>query len=198
MKRLLMVSLLISGWLAHLYPADPLSVDTTEIYFEDLTHLLSLKLFTLTKTSRVKIIHATEGRVILRPNGNTNLGLGFNYTSIGIALSFGIPQSQSSNEQKGETSSFDLQVSYFGKRIGFDGFLQGYQGYYMSNPGEHMDWDKSYYPKVSDLRVFSYGANAFYMFNSKEFSYKAAYIRNVVQKKSAGSFSPGIFFSYSW
>ena len=32
------------------------------------------------------------------------------------------------------------------------------------------------------------------MFNSKNFSYKAAYIRNNVQKKSAGSFSTGIFF----
>ena len=83
MKRLLIVSLLISGWMISLYPADPLPADTTEttdtanIYFEDLTHLLSLKLFTLTKSNTLDIINALEGRVTLRPNGNTNLGVGF-------------------------------------------------------------------------------------------------------------------------
>jgi len=64
----------------------------------------------------------------------------------------------------------------------------------MANPQDHLDWDEPYYPQVSDLSILSYGLNAFYMFNSKQFSYKAAYIRNVVQKKSAGSFSAGIFF----
>ena len=200
MKRLLIVSLLISGWMISLYPADPLPADTTEttdtadIYFEDLTHLLSLKLFTLTKSNTLDIINAPEGRVTLRPNGNTNLGVGFNYKFIGIALSFGRPLTESSIEKYGQTSSFDLQISSFGKRIGFDGFIQGYRGYYMANPQDHMDWDNPYYPQISDLSIFSIGANAFYMFNSKNFSYKAAYIRNNVQKKSAGSFSTGIFF----
>ncbi len=206
MKRLLIVSLLISGWMISLYPADRLSADTvhaagtvdtadtTDYYFEDLTHLLSLKLFTLTKSSTLEIINPTEGRITLRPNGNTNLGIGVNYKFIGIALSFGLPSTQSSIDKYGQTSSFDLQVSSFGKRIGFDGFLQEYKGYYLSNPQEHVDWDNPYYPQISDLSIFSIGANAFYMFNSKNFSYKAAYIRNNVQKKSAGSFSTGIFF----
>ncbi len=206
MKRLLIVSLLISGWMISLYPADRLSADTvhaagivdtadtTDYYFEDLTDLLSLKLFTLTKSNTLEIINPTEGRITLRPNGNTNLGVGVNYKFIGIALSFGLPSTQSSIDKYGQTSSFDLQVSSFGKRIGFDGFVQEYKGYYMANPQDHVEWDQPYYPQVGDLRVFSIGANAFYMFNSKQFSYKAAYIRNVVQKKSAGSFSAGIFY----
>ena len=187
-----------------LYPADPLladppsddppSDDSTELYYEDLTDLLSLKLFTLTKSNTLQIIHPPEGRVVLKPNGNTGLGLGINYKFIGIALSYGLPKSQSSNERYGKTNSFDLQMSFFGKRIGFDGFIQGYKGYYMANPQDHLDWDESYLPQVSDLRILSIGANAFYLFNSKNFSYKAAYLRNVVQKKSAGSFSAGIYF----
>jgi len=182
-----------------LYPAEPQPnypqpADTADNYFEDQTHLLSLKLFTLTKTSTLELLNPAEGRIILRPNGITNLGVGVNYKFIGIALSFGLPSTQSSIEKYGQTSSFDLQVSSFGKRIGFDGFLQGYKGYYMSNPQDHMEWNQPYYPQVNDLNVFSIGANAFYLFNSKQLSYKAAFLRNVVQKKSAGSFSAGIFF----
>jgi hypothetical protein len=193
-KRFILVLLLFSGWMCALYPADPQLADSTGQYYEVLTDKLSLKLFTLTKSNTLQIIHPPEGSVILKPNGNTGLGLGVNYKFIGIALSFGLPSSQSSNEKYGETNDFDLQVSFFGKRIGFDGFLQGYKGYYMANPKDHMDWEESYYPQVSDLRILSIGANAFYLFNSKNFSYKAAYLRNVVQKKSAGSFSTGIFF----
>ena len=82
-----------------LYPWDPPSTDSTDNYFEDQTHLLSLKLFTLTKFSTLEIINATEDRITLRPNANTNLGVGFNYKSIGIALSFGLPSSQSKDEK---------------------------------------------------------------------------------------------------
>jgi hypothetical protein len=117
-----------------LYPQDLQPSDTTDNYFEDLTHLLSLRLFTLTKSNTLEIINPTEGRIILRPNGNTGLGVGVNYKFIGIALSFGLPLSQSSIEKYGQTSNFDVQMSYFGKGIGLDGFLQGYKGYYMANP----------------------------------------------------------------
>lgn len=195
MKRILWIALLFFGGLTPFLWANSFSQepDSTHGYIEDLTHLLSLKFFTLSKSNALDIIYP-DGRVILRPNGNTNLGFGFNYKSVGLSLSFGRPLSQSSIDKYGETQRFDIQVSYFGKRIGFDGFLQGYKGYYMANPNDFMDWEKSYYPQISDLSVYSLGGNLFYMFNSDEFSYKAAYIRNEVQKKSAGSFSAGLFF----
>lgn len=192
--------LLISGWMIPLYPAvpdhpaDSLMADSANIYFEDLTDLLSLRLFTLTKSNTLEIISPPQGRIILKPNGNTGLGVGFNYKFLGLALSYGLPKSQSSVDKYGRTNSFDIQVSIFAKRIGMDAYFQAYKGYYMSNPQDHVDWDEPYYPQISDLRILSYGANAFYMFNHKHFSYKAAYVRNVVQKKSAGSFSAGLFF----
>ena len=194
MKRFLLAIILISGWMCELYPMDPQLADSSEVYYEDLTDLLSLKLYSLTKSNTLDLVHAPDGRVILKPNGNTGLGFGVNYKFIGLALSFGLPSSQSSIDKYGKTSDFDLQVSFFGKKIGFDGYLQGYKGYYMANPQDHVDWDEAYYPQVGDLRIRSIGANAFYLFNSENFSYKAAYIRNVVQKKSAGSFSAGIYF----
>ncbi len=194
MKRLLIVSFLISGWMISLFPADPPPADTSNIYFDDLTHLLSLKLFTLTKSNTLEVKNPWGAQILLRPNGNTNLGVGLNYKFIGLALSFGLPSTQSSNEKYGQTQKFDFQVSFFGKRLGFDGYIQGYRGYYMANPQDYVDWDEPYYPQISDLQIMSIGAHAFYMFNSKQFSYKAAYLRNVVQKKSSGSFSAGLFY----
>lgn len=203
MKPTLWIALPILGGILTLFPAKSVAQETrsngteakdsTNYYIEDLTHLLSLKLFTLTKSNALDIIYENE-RVTLRPNGNTNLGIGFNYKSLGLSLSFGKPLTQSSIDKYGNTNRFDVQVSYFGRRIGFDGFLQGYKGYYMANPNDFMEWEESYYPQVSDLSVLSLGGNFFYLFNSKEFSYKAAYIRNEVQKQSAGSFSLGLFF----
>jgi len=196
LKCLLIVSLLMSGWMTSLYPGDPPLQDTTNHYFEDLTHLLSFKLFTLNKTSALDLINADKDRITLRPNGSTNLGVGFNNKFIGIAVSFGLPRAQSNIEKYGQTTKLDVQFSYYGKRIGLDGFLQGYKGYYMANPEDYIAWDNPYYPQNDDLQVISYGVNAFYLFNSKKFSYKAAYQRTMVQKKSAGSFSTGIFFHH--
>ena len=193
MKRILIITIIFSGWFSSLRASDSLSIDTSDVYIEDLTHLLSLKLFTLSKSNTLEVIYP-DGRVILRPNGITNLGLGFNYKSIGLSLSFGRPLTQSSIDKYGKTERFDMQVSYFGHRIGFDGFLQGYRGYYMANPNDFVDWDNPYYPQVGDLKIISLGASAFYMFNNKKCSYKAAYTRNEVQKKSAGSLSAGLFF----
>ena len=194
MKHLLLISAFILGWNAFLHSEDGSTADTaSNVYIENLTHLLSLKLYTLTKSNTLEIIHL-ENRMIMRPNGNTNIGVGFNYNSIGLAVSIGRPLTQSSIQKYGYTSRFDLQVSVYGKRIGMDGFLQGYKGYYLSNPNDFTDWEASYYPQVGDLDVFSLGGSAFYLFNNKRFSYKAAYTRNEVQKKSAGSFSAGFFF----
>ncbi len=75
------------------YPVAPPQADSVKTYFEDLTHLLSLKVFTLTKSNILELRYPDQGRIDLRQNGRMR--------------------------------NFDLQMSYFGKRIGFDGFLQG-------------------------------------------------------------------------
>jgi len=193
MKRFGFIELVIYGFLVNINPAEGSSTDSTEHFIEDLTDLLTLRLYTMTKYNTLEIINP-YGKVIMRPNGNTTLGVGFNYKGLGLGLSFGRPLSKENIQKYGLTNRFDVQGSYYGKRIGLDGFVQGYKGYYMANPKDFIEWDKEDYPQVQDMRVFSIGGNGFYLFNSKEFSYKAAYLRNQIQKKSAGSFSAGIFF----
>ena len=176
-----------------IYPRDDNPADSSNLYIEDLTDLLTLRLYTLTKYNSLEIINPS-GRIIMRPNGNTNLGVGFNYKGLGLGLAFGRPLSSSSIEKYGMTNRFDMQASLYGERFGVDGFVQWYKGYYMANPDDFIDWNKPNYPHVRDLEIFSIGGNGFYLFNREKFSYKAAYLRNEIQKRSAGSFSTGIFF----
>jgi hypothetical protein len=166
--------------------------DSSALYIEDLSDLFTLRIYTLTKFNSLEIINPT-GRMIMLPNGSTNLGVGFNYKFLGFGIAFGRPLSQESIDKYGLTNRFDLQASYYGRRVGMDGFLQWYQGYYMDNPQDFIPWDKETKPQVRDLQVFSLGGNGFYLFNSETFSYRAAYLRNEIQRKSAGSLSAGIF-----
>jgi len=192
-KRLLLISFLLTGLICQVYPQEQRTSDSSNQYVEDLTHLLTMRLYTLTKYNSLEIINPT-GRMIMRPNGNTNLGVGFNYKGLGLGIAFGRPLSQSSIDKYGLTNRFDMQASLYAKSFGLDGFVQWYKGYYMANPQDFIDWDKPHFPQVRDLEIFSIGGNGFYLFNRNKFSYKAAYLRNEIQKRSAGSFSTGFFF----
>jgi hypothetical protein len=65
-----------------------------------------------------------------------------------------------------------------------------------TNPEDFIEWENDALPQLPDMRVISIGLNVFYLFNSDRFSYKAAFVRNQVQLKSAGSFTAGIFGNY--
>ena len=182
-KYYLLVLMLLFGQLTKAIPVEESSSDSSEHYIIDLTDLLTLRFYTLTKLNTLEIINPA-GKMIMRPNGNTNLGVGFNYKSFGVGMAFGRPLSTESIEKYGLTNRFDMQVSFYGKKIGLDGFVQWYQGYYMANPSDFINWDKPHFPQVRDLSIYSVGGNGFYLFNSDKFSYKAAYLRNELQKKS--------------
>jgi hypothetical protein len=77
-----------------------------------------------------------------------------------------------------------------------DGYLQAYRGYYLANPGDFVEWNNDYQPTLPDLRVFTIGFNAHYIFDHEKFSYRAAFVRNEIQEKSAGSITAGLFGSY--
>ncbi len=192
MKYLLITLFLSLAWIVSVFPNEDDGTDTTGIYYEDLSHLLSIRIYPLAKINSLEL-KVPDGTISLQPNGTGSIGLGFNYKWLGFGFSVGFPASKQSIEEKGETGRFDMQLSYFGKRLAADGFIQQYKGYYMANPSDFIPWDNEYYPKARDLWVFSYGGSVHYIFNSNKLSVKAAYLRNQIQKKSAGSFAAGLF-----
>ncbi len=164
----------------------------SSIYIVDKTDLITVRFYPLFKTNSLELKLSGEN-LSMKPHGTTNLGVGFNYKFLGLGISVGLPTSDESNKIFGRTKRFDFQASYYGKKFAADGFFQNYKGYYVENPTTIMAWEEPYYPQTEDLRVFSIGGTVFYIFNSETFSYKAAYLRNEIQKKSAGSFTAGIF-----
>lgn len=166
--------------------------DDSIIYYFDYSDLLALRIYTNTKWNALNIVK-DDNTLKLRPNGPTALGVGFNYKSYGLGIAIGIPKSASSNSKYGKTNRLDLQINVYGKKIGIDAHAQYYKGYYIANPQDFMEWDKEVYPQLPDMEIFALGLNAFYIFNSNKFSYKAAFIRNQVQRKSGGTLTAGIF-----
>lgn len=165
--------------------------DTT-IYVLDHTDLLTLRFYPLAKFNSLEIKGPSE-RISMQPNGKGSVGIGFNYKSIGFGFSVGLPATDESNVKYGQTRRFDLQMSYYGEKLAADGYFQEYEGYYLANPTSITNWKNPNYPQSADLRVASLGGTIHYIFNSEKYSYKAAYLRNQIQKKSAGSFIAGLF-----
>lgn len=192
MKHFLVTLFLLLAWIVSVFPEEDNVIDTTGIYYEDLSNLLSIRIYPLAKINSLEL-KVPDGTISLQPNGTGSIGLGFNYKWLGFGFSVGLPASKESIEHKGETGRFDLQLSYFGKRLAADGFIQQYKGYYMANPSDFIPWDNPNYPLARDLWVFSYGGSVHYIFNSDKLSIKAAYLRNQIQKKNAGSFALGLF-----
>lgn len=168
---------------------------TSVIYYNDYSDLLALKPYLLYKLNSIEVVNESD-RLLLSPNSPLALGLSFNYKFAGLSLGFGLPHSSKNIDKYGRTNSLDLQVSLFRKNIGIDGYLQVYDGYYVKNPGDYMEWDKAYFPKLPGMQTVSIGLSGYYVFNHKRFSNKASVVRTQIQKRSAGSLLLGIFANY--
>ncbi len=188
----------------------------TELYSQKLDSLFSKKRIFVHDTTRIKDvsdklniytgllgkIHTIElnnteinKKLIYEPNGKTSVNLGFSYKWLGLGVSFSPEFMNKDNEIYGETESFDAQFNIYSRAIGVDAYLQYYKGFYLKNPGKFVDWQNDAFPMSPDLKSYSFGLSAYYFFNNKRFSYKAAFTRNQIQKKSAGAFILGAYIS---
>lgn len=159
-----------------------------EEYYTSYADLLLLRVYMLAKSSAVGIKKGEE-RILLEPNGTISLGGGFNFKSFGFNLGFGLPASNESNRKFGTTKRLDIQASVYSQKIGVEGYFQAYNGYYNSNPQDFIEWNNDSFPRVPGMKVLSTGAAGFYLFNHARFSYRAAFVRNEIQNRSAGSFT---------
>lgn len=167
--------------------------DTSSI--QSYSDKLGLYIYSIRKIRRYEFKNKElNKRLKFEPNGQTNLGLGFNYKWMGIGVAVSMPFINKDNDKYGETKRFDLQLNLFSRFMGVSAYYQNYHGFYLSNPNDFFKWENNYYPLLGDVQSASVGASVFYFFNNKKFSYKAAFVRNEVQKKSAGGFILGAYF----
>ena len=172
--------------------ANPVDSTTDFHYYEDQSDKLLLKLMTVVKSNILEIDNINnEQSLELEPYGITSLGFGFNYKWLGLGIAFGLPASAEEERIYGKTSRFDFQLNIYSKKFVVDAFMQQYNGFHISNPTVLTQWDSIAFPQRDSMQTLSTGIGGFYVFNHKKLSYKAAYVRNAIQKKSAGSFLLG-------
>jgi hypothetical protein len=166
-------------------------------YYVSLRNKLTLYIYGVTKFSQFDLENNDNDNYLsYQPNSKFNLGLGFNYRWLGLSTTFNF-NLVNDNELYGKTESFDIQSDILTRRTIISVNLQSYKGFYWENAG-------SYYPvwnKVDsfvirpDIQIYQLGTNYIYTFNNDRFSFKTAFSKTGWQKKSAGSFLAGGFFS---
>ncbi len=123
-----------------------------------------------------------------KPNTTRNIGIGATYKSftLNLAGGFGFLNPEAG---QGKTRYLDLQFHQYGRKLIIDVFGEFYKGFYLSPKG-YGNTNGHYYLRP-DLRINEVGASVQYVLNSKRFSYRASFLQNEWQRKSAGSFLLG-------
>ena len=142
--------------------------------------------------------HLSEGLLSpwlkYRTNDNLLLGIGYTYTFLTINLGVKMPFINNDDDIYGKSKYTDLTLHGIFRSIIVDLYLQWNKGYYISNPDDLVpNWGlQKAHPQRGDMRSNLIGLNVQYLFNSSRYSYKAAFVQNEFQKKSAGSPIAGI------
>lgn len=126
------------------------------------------------------------------PNTNFGLGVGVTYRALTINLGYGFGF-LFNDKNRGKTHALDLQTRLYASKWAIDGYAKSYRGYYLSSqettvPGNSKPSDFYVRP---DMKLRLFGASAYRMFNGKGFSLRPAFVQDVKQKKSGGSFLAG-------
>jgi hypothetical protein len=124
-----------------------------------------------------------------RTNDVLQVGLGYTYSFLTLNLAVKFPFINVDDDLYGESHYMDLQAHTYFRSIIIDFYLQWNKGFYMANPEEVFPVfpNSQARPLRGDLRTNILGLNVQYLFNSERYSYKAAFVQNEFQRKSAGS-----------
>lgn len=154
-------------------------------FYKSYANKITGRFFFSQKYTRLNYSSKSEGYSLdYRPNTNLNMGIGATYKWATLNIAYGFPFMNQDSE-KGKTDHLDLQFHGYGAKIQVDGFGQFYRGFFLTpkgaaaKPGE-------YYQRP-DIRVNQVGLSVQYILNHRHFSFRAAFLQNDWQRKSAGS-----------
>ncbi|BDD06468.1 DUF4421 domain-containing protein [Aureibacter tunicatorum] len=167
-------------------------VDTT--YIIDYTDRITARLYSSIKFTNVYVVdNSLDETLHYKPNDNLNLGFGANYKFIGLNIGLNFPFINNRDHDKyGNTKYLDLQSHLYMRKHVIDFIGQFYRGYYLENSDHAIkNFPKDKYYIRPDIKTTSLGLVYNYVFNHKKYSYRAAFLQNEWQKKSAGSFLLG-------
>ncbi len=162
--------------------------DTTYIanYSEDFT----VKLIAVNKFNFFRIIDRDKNSSIrYRPDRQLNIGLGLAYKwfAFDLALNVGIKEVSNFNNSK----FLDFRANVFSSKHIITATLKYYYGYQLKNFSGVALPELPVTSTREDIRTVYLGFQYLFAFNYDNFSLKAPFILNELQRKSAGSFVIG-------
>ena len=123
------------------------------------------------------------------PGNGFAIGLGANYKWATLNFSYAFDFLNPYRDRKSDRS-IDLQLHGYGQKILLDFRGQFYKGFYSTSdrikdkfPGDYIR---------PDISVDAIGGSVQYVFNNKQFSYRATFLQNQWQRKSAGTLLAGM------
>ena len=106
--------------------------------------------------------------------------------SIGISyLGFSLNMALNPAKMMGKYKDYELNINSYGKRFGWDFIYQDARNF--TGWHDHEGMERIELP-ADMLSVKTLNLNAYYAFNSRRFSYPAAFSQSYIQRRSAGSF----------
>lgn len=130
-----------------------------------------------------------------RPNTKMNLGIGVTYNNYTLNVAYGFGFLNKNLDEKGKTKGLDLHFHLFPHNLTVDLLGIFHKGYYLFPKGYGSTNSNNYYYR-QDVKITQFGLAAYRVPNGSKFSYKAAFVQNEWQKKSAGSILFGGQASY--
>ena len=129
-----------------------------------------------------------------KTNDNLLLGLGYTYSFLNINLAMKMPFINTDDDVYGESKYLDLSIQTNFRSFMIDLYLQWNRGYYLSNQDDFqpVHIQGTPLPIRANMRTTLVGASVQYLFNSKRYSYKASFLQNEFQKRSAGTPIAGV------
>lgn len=139
------------------------------------------------------IDRSLDKKLDYQPSNNYLLGFGVNYKLLGINAGFSFPFLRRDPEKYGSTSFFDFQTHLYLRKVTFDVFSHVFWGQYLTNSHKILSIppEDGYYYARPDIRAYAINAEINYNFNYSRFSFRAPFLQDEWQKKSAGSFFAG-------
>jgi hypothetical protein len=176
------------------------SVSKTEnLYYKSTLDDINIKFDIDSNNERFEVNNSSFDYDI-RPNFSIASRLFLNYKFLSFSYSY-IPKfipGNNDNDLKGKTKG-----KSFGLNLNFNHWVQelkygNVKGFYIENSGDFENpWieGKTPYIQFPDLKVTSFSGSTSYKFNSN-FSLKAISTQTEIQLRSAGSFIPGLIYSF--
>ncbi len=133
-------------------------------------------------------IPATDGLNDLkyRPNAKLNLGIGATYNNLSLNVAYGFSFLNKNTSDIGSTKGINLQLHLYPNKLTVDLLGIFLKGYYL-DPKGYTDKNANSYYFRDDVKTTMAGIAAYRVPNAGKFSYRAAFVQNEWQKRSAGS-----------